>query len=130
MSRMLSSRFPVVTVLDGYARWRLALELPRRSADQNVRHVVMQVLVRIAHVGAVEDQRMIQQRAVAIRSVLQLVDEIRQALHVILVELRIARDVLRILGVMRSAVEAGAARRSPDRSATSDRGRREPSKRA
>ena len=107
MSRMLSSRLPVVTVLRGIGQMPAALKLTRRAADQNVRHIVMQVLVGIAHVGAVENQRMIQQRAVAVGRVLQLVDEIRQALHVILVDVRVTLDVLRIFGVMRSPVEAG-----------------------
>ena len=38
------------------------------AADENVRHVVVQVLVRVAHVGAVQHQRVIEQRAVAVRN--------------------------------------------------------------
>ena len=50
----------------------VALELARGAADQHVRHVVMQMLVRIAHVAAVEDQRVIEQGAIAIGSPVQL----------------------------------------------------------
>src|ERR1700678_420991 len=38
----------------------ISLELPGGSANQNVRHVIMQVLVGVAHIGAIKDQRMIQ----------------------------------------------------------------------
>ena len=84
----------------------IALELPGCSTNQQVRHIVVQVLVRVAHVAAVKDERMIQQRAIAVRSILQLVDKIRQALDVLLIQPGIARDGLGILGVMRDPVEA------------------------
>ncbi len=84
----------MVTVLLGKARWRPPFELSGRSADQDVRHVVVQVLVGVAHVGPVEDQRVVEQSAVAIGRLLQLVDEVGQALHVILVDVRIVLDVL------------------------------------
>ena len=80
----------------------VALELTRRAAHQNVRHIVVQVLVGIAHVGPVEDQRVVEQRAVAIRRLLQLVDEVREALHVVLVDVRIPLDVRWILGMVRA----------------------------
>src|SRR6266566_2778017 len=80
-------------------------ELPGRSTNQEVRNVVMKVLIGIAHVRAVKDERMVEQRAVAVRSALHLVDEIRKALHVVLVELGVLRDTFRILGMMRATVE-------------------------
>src|SRR5580658_5564151 len=50
---------------------------------------------------------MIQQIAVAVGSALQLVEEVRQTLHVIPADLGIILDPIGILGVVRSAVEAG-----------------------
>src|SRR5579885_1155037 len=92
-----------------------ALQLPARAADQDVRNVVVQVLVGVSHVGAVEHQRMVEQRPVAVRSLGQLVNVIGQALDVILVKLRVFGDPVRILGVMRAAVEAEARHENPDR---------------
>ena len=86
------------------------------AADQDVRHVVVHVLVRVAHVAAVQQQRMIEQRAVAIVGVSQFVDEVRQHLHVILVDLRQLLDRIRIFAVVRAAMEAQRrATRFPDR---------------
>src|SRR5262249_36781022 len=43
----------------------IALQLSVRAADEDVRHVVMLVLIRVPHVRAVHDQRPIEQRLVA-----------------------------------------------------------------
>src|SRR4051794_40296989 len=40
----------------------VALYLPRGATDQHVRYVVVQVLIGVAHVRPVQDQRAIQQR--------------------------------------------------------------------
>ena len=117
LSSTLNSRLPVGTVLVGYARWRPPLSLPFSSADQHVRHVVVQVLVGVAHVAAVENQRMIEQRAVAVLGLRQLVDKVRQHLHVILVDLRELRRFASDL--RRDATRRGSptsAPRSRDRS--------------
>ena len=73
----------------------------------------MKMHIRVAHVGAVEDQRVIQQRAVPIGRVLQLVQIVGQALHVIAVDLGVILDAIRVLRVVRSAMETcvGAAGR-------------------
>jgi hypothetical protein len=42
-------------------------------ADEHVGHVVVQVLVWITHVAAVQEQRMVEQRAVAVLGLGQLV---------------------------------------------------------
>src|SRR5690242_10672801 len=60
-----------------------ALELSGSAARQDIRHVVVQVLVGVAHVGAVQDQGVIEQRAVAVRSAPELVEEVGQASHVV-----------------------------------------------
>ena len=65
-SIMLNRRLPVVIVFVG-RRMTPAFQLAGSAADQHVRHVVVQVLVRVAHVRAVEHERVIEQRAVAIR---------------------------------------------------------------
>ena len=65
----------------------------------------MQVLIRVAHVAAINNQRMIQQRSVAVGRSGKFVYEIRQHLHVILIDLRKLVDAFRILAMMRTAVE-------------------------
>src|SRR5690606_34877349 len=49
-------------------------------AEDHVRNVVMQVLIRVAHVAAVQDQRMIEQRAVALLRARELVRKVREHL--------------------------------------------------
>ena len=84
------------------------LELTVRAADEDVRHIVVLMLVRIPHVGAVEDQRVIQQRAVAVRDALQLPGEIRERRDVVPVDVGVAPDLHRIFLMVRRAVEAGS----------------------
>jgi len=50
----------------------VAFELAAGAADEDVGHVVVLVLIRVAHVGAVEHERMIQDRPVAILGFLEL----------------------------------------------------------
>ena len=66
----------------------------------------MQMLIGIAHIAAIEQERMIQQRAVAVRSPGELVDEIRDHFDVILVDLRELIDSFRIFSMMRTAMES------------------------
>ena len=47
--------------------WRLPFDFSRRAADRDDRQVVVDVLVAVAHAAAVEEQRMIEQVAVAVR---------------------------------------------------------------
>ena len=75
-----------------------------------MRHIVVDVLIGVPHIAAIEHQRMIEQRAVAVRGLGQVVDEVGQHLHVILIDLRERLDNLRIFAVMRHAVETGSGR--------------------
>jgi hypothetical protein len=64
------------------------------------------VLVAVAHAAAVKDERVIEQRAVAVGRRLQLVEEVGQHLHVIAVDDREAIHLRARVGVMRRDVEA------------------------
>jgi len=70
------------------------------ATEQDMRHIIVQMLVRITHVAAVQHQRVIQQAAVAVIGVLQLVDEVGQHLDVILVDLRELVDTTGIFTVV------------------------------
>ena len=71
--------------------------------------------VAVAHAAAVEDQRVIEQRAVAVRRGLQLLEEVGEQLRVIGVDPGLLRDQLRVVAVMRHGVvllgHADASRR-------------------
>ena len=77
-----------------------------------------QVQVRVAHAGAVEQQRVVEQRAVAVRRRLQLLEEVGEQLHVERVELRLAAPASRGCSGGATAGDARRARRSPDTTAT------------
>src|SRR5262249_3793469 len=66
----------------------VALHASVQPSDEHVRDVVVHVLVRVAHVAAVEHERMIEQRAVAVLCLRETIDQVRQHLHVVLVDLR------------------------------------------
>ena len=77
---------------------------------------------RRGHVAALVDQHVVEQRAIAILNLRQLVAEIGEVLDVIPVDLRVVGDVLRLVAVVRRAVpaagesrlrEAGAAQVAP-----------------
>src|SRR5205823_8805047 len=53
-----------------------ALEFPVQAADEEMRHVIVLVLIGIAHVGAMDNQAMIQKRAVAVGRNFQFVGQI------------------------------------------------------
>src|SRR2546427_12954312 len=50
-----------------------SLELSAGAAYENMRHIIVLVLIRVAHVGAIENQGLIQHSAVTVRSRLVLV---------------------------------------------------------
>jgi hypothetical protein len=77
-----------------------AFELAVQPADRHVRDVVVHVLVGVPHVAAVEHQRLIQQRAVAVLLRREPVHQVRHHLDVILIDLRQLGDAARILAVM------------------------------
>src|SRR5215831_16515681 len=76
-------------------------------SGKEYRHTLMVVQVRVAHRRTVKDQTVIEQRAVAVWGLLQLVQEIRNHADVIFVDRRELRDSLLILVVMRSSMESG-----------------------
>ena len=83
-----------------------SFELTRCAAHQNVRHVIVKVLIGVAHVGPIQDQRVIQQGlAVSFLRSLQLVQVIRETLDVILIDVRIPLDIPRIFGMVRGPME-------------------------
>jgi hypothetical protein len=67
----------------------LSPKLARRAAGQNMRHIVTEVLVGIAHVGPVQDHRVVEQPAVPFPDVLQLLDQVGRHLHGIAVQSRV-----------------------------------------
>ena len=103
---MVSSTF-AMGVPSVRAHVQIAFELPLAWPSQEQRHALVVVDVRIAHGAAVEHHRMVQQVAVAIRRVLQLVQEIRQQADVIAVQLGELGDLAR--GSRRDASRDGTA---------------------
>ena len=63
-----------------------ALQLTRSAAGQEDRQRIVIVLVAVAQGAAIENQRMIEQRAVAVGRRLQLFEEVGQDIHVVAVE--------------------------------------------
>jgi hypothetical protein len=80
------------------------LELPIQAAQQNHRHFDVRVPVRVAHVAAFVNQDVIQQRAVAVRDLAQLLSEVRQILNVIPVHLGVAGHIIRLVTMVRGTV--------------------------
>ena len=76
-------------------------------AGEEQRAALVVVHVRVAHRRAVDDQRVVEQVAVAVRRVLQLLEEVRQQADVVLVDLRELDDAILALAVVRRGVEAG-----------------------
>ncbi len=107
MSRMLSSRFPVVTVFRSKCEMAVALQLPVGAADQDVRHVVVLMLIRVAHVravaGSASDRAACRRRP---ESTFSFSAKYAERRDVIAVEVRVALDLRRIVLMVRSAVEA------------------------
>ena len=66
-----------------------------------MRQRIARVLIRIAHAAAVEDQRVIEQRAVAVGRRVQLLQELGEQLDVVGVDLGDLGDVLRVVAVVR-----------------------------
>ena len=82
-----------------------ALQLPGRAAREDDRQRAEVVLVAVAQRAAVEDQRVIEQRAVAVRRRLQLLEEVGELRHVVGVQLRELIHVAAVVRVMRQVVE-------------------------
>src|SRR5262245_45280262 len=84
-----------------------AVEPTGSSTRKDMRRIVMLMLIRIAHVRAVENQRVVEQSSVAVRRGLQLVEEVRQHLNVITVDLRVVGNSPGVLGMMRASMKTG-----------------------
>src|SRR5215470_11126215 len=82
-----------------------ALDLPGRASDQEDRQRVMVVFVAVAQSAAVQNERVIKKRSIAIRCLLQFVEEVGQAVHVIMVENRELVHVLAVVRVVRRVME-------------------------
>src|SRR5262245_23502009 len=85
-----------------------ALKLSVGPSDENVRHVELRMLIRVPHVGAVERQRVVEQRPVAVGCHLELLGEVRQRRDVIAVQPGVRTNLNGIFLMVRSAVEAHA----------------------
>ena len=89
----------------GNCRWRPPFSCPGRAAGEHDRQRAEVVLVAVAQRAAVEHQRVIQQRAVAVRRLLQLLDEVGELRHVVGVQQREAIHVAAVVRVVRQVVE-------------------------
>ncbi len=84
-----------------------ALERAAGLAGEEQRAALVIVDVRVAHRRSVDHQRVVEQVAVAVRRVLQLLQEIRQHADVVAVDLREVEDAILAIAVVRRRVEAG-----------------------
>jgi hypothetical protein len=57
------------------------------SADQHVGYLFMAMQIAVSHIARPEDQRVFQQRAAGVARVLELVQEVREALYVVSIDL-------------------------------------------
>src|SRR5438067_9463306 len=80
------------------------LERAVDASDENHGHLLVRMAMRVAHVAALVDQHVIEQRAVAVRNVPELFTEVREVLDVVAVHLRVVGDVLRLVAVVRGPV--------------------------
>ncbi len=74
------------------------------AAGDEDRQVLVVVEARVAHAAAVENQRVVEQRAVAVRSVAHPLEEVREQRHMELVDLRELQDLLWIVAVVADRV--------------------------
>ena len=90
--------------------WEDDVAIPFESAidfaDQFDRYFLVRVAMRIAHVRALIDEHVIQNSAVAFLSLAEFLDEFREVLHVIAIDLRVAGDVFRLVAVMGRSMPA------------------------
>src|SRR6185503_1412881 len=81
-----------------------ALEAPARVAGEQHRQIQMVVHVAVAHAAAVDEQRVLEQVAVAVGRVLQPLQELGEQAHVVRVDLRFLLHLLRVVVVVRDRV--------------------------
>jgi hypothetical protein len=90
-SSSVSSRF-ACGVSCGYTQVLAALDAAVTLAEHDVRQRVVVVQVAVRHVAAVQDDRVVEQRAVAVLRVGQLLDELREDLRVVVLDADSARS--------------------------------------
>ena len=84
--------------------WRPPASLPAGGPDGQDRQVVVRVLVAVAHAAAVEEQRVIEQGAVAVRRGFQPIEEAREQPQVVGVDLGLLGHLLGDAVVVRHRV--------------------------
>ena len=89
----------------GRLQMQAALQRAAGAAGHEERHPLVVVQVGVAHRRSVDQQRVVQQRAVAVRRVLQLLEQVRHQADVIGVERREVEDLLLLAAVVRRVVE-------------------------
>src|SRR6516165_6165028 len=77
---------------------------PCAAAYGNNRQRVRRVRIRVPHAGAVEDERMIQDRSTSVFGRSQFLEKLRKQAGVVDIDLNDGRNLLRIVLVMRHAV--------------------------
>ena len=82
----------------------VAFQLPVRRPGQHDRQIVVRVNVRFADAAAEQHERVVEQRAVAVGRVLQLLEQIREHGDVQLVYLDEFVDLLRVALMVRDGV--------------------------
>ncbi len=84
---------------------QIAFQLPIRAAGQENRHALMVMNIAVAHGAAIQNHRMIQEIAVTIRRVLQLLKKVRKQADMVAVEFCELRDFRWILLMMRARMK-------------------------
>jgi len=102
-SSSVSSRF-AIGVWSSYPQVAPTLQLPARASGHQIRQGEMIMQIAVAHVAAEQNDRIVQQVAVAIRRALQLPKEPREQRDVIVLNLRQLLDLLRQILMMRRSV--------------------------
>ena len=91
-------------LIDGCFDMAVAGQATVRATDQRSRHVVPMVQQAVAHARAEVHERAVEQRTVAVRRVLQLLDELGELHHLIRRDARVLLDALRRVLVVRRSV--------------------------
>src|SRR5215468_12474565 len=86
----------------------ISLQLSRSAAEKHDGQGIVIVLIAVAHAAAVENHRMVEQIAVAVRRLRQFFDEVSEHLYVVFVDHRERIHIRLDISVMRSAVESAA----------------------
>src|SRR5437868_12352700 len=79
----------------------VALDLARSSADQERRNVQARMRVAFAHAASIQNERMVEQRPVAVRSVLQPFHEFGEQADVVGIELHKPGQLLGVVAMVR-----------------------------